>query len=241
VNTTNRLQNERNLARLGKLAAAQNNQADDLWLEWTIQRLQQATSLLRRRMKALGIPAVAPEPPTGSEVGLLTRYFGHRSAFWRAQKELGTALAANKGLSSEYLADMTMLNTRLAQSLSCDFRGIGFNGAPVKIEVAQQQIGKRLAAQRREKKLSQAALGETIGLSGKTIARIEGGKQRLSIVQLYFLARSLGISVADLIPRAVLVTSPEISPDQADQIQAAWPAFNQALEELKEGKRKLPE
>ncbi len=91
-------------------------------------------------------------------------------------------------------------------------------------------IGRNIAAKRREKGLAQAALGGMVGLSGKSIARIEGGKQRLSLAILYLIARALGVPATSFIPEELLYRSPGYTLEQAERILEAIPEFTLAVE-----------
>lgn len=61
-------------------------------------------------------------------------------------------------------------------------------------------LGKRLAEERRKKKITQAALAGVVGLSRTSITNIEKGRQFVQVYTLVRLAQALGRSVLDLLP-----------------------------------------
>ncbi len=62
-----------------------------------------------------------------------------------------------------------------------------------------EELGRRIRAARGGK-LTQAALGASVGLSRTAITNIECGRQRLLVDQLVDIASAIGISPADLLP-----------------------------------------
>jgi transcriptional regulator with XRE-family HTH domain len=67
------------------------------------------------------------------------------------------------------------------------------------VPVARRAIGDRIRAARTERKLSQEALAEAIGLDRKTINRIEQGAYATSIDHLLLIAHALDTPLADLV------------------------------------------
>lgn len=61
-------------------------------------------------------------------------------------------------------------------------------------------IGKKIAAQRQEKNLSQAELAELVTLSRGSIANIEKGRQQAPLHVLWEIAENLNISIEKIIP-----------------------------------------
>jgi transcriptional regulator with XRE-family HTH domain len=62
-------------------------------------------------------------------------------------------------------------------------------------------IGTNLAARRRELRLKQAEVAESIGLTRASLANIESGRQKLMLHQVYRLAKALQVaSITDLVP-----------------------------------------
>jgi transcriptional regulator with XRE-family HTH domain len=70
---------------------------------------------------------------------------------------------------------------------------------PAWVPVARRAIGDRIRAARTERKLSQEALAEAIGLDRKTINRIEQGAYATSIDHLLLIAHALDTPLADLV------------------------------------------
>lgn len=60
-------------------------------------------------------------------------------------------------------------------------------------------FGKRLADLRKERGLTQAELGEQIGVNQTAIGSYEIGRRRIPLSQVAPLAKSLGVSVAELV------------------------------------------
>lgn len=60
-------------------------------------------------------------------------------------------------------------------------------------------LGKRLRALREERGLSQQALGQTAGLTGKFVGEVERGEKSCSIDSLYRMARVLRVPMATLV------------------------------------------
>lgn len=61
-------------------------------------------------------------------------------------------------------------------------------------------IGERLRAARNRAGLTQAELGEALGLSRTAVTNIEAGKQSITVDALLGAARRLGCDLADLLP-----------------------------------------
>lgn len=64
-----------------------------------------------------------------------------------------------------------------------------------------QELGKRVAAARRARNLSQETLAEELGLSPGYLRRVEGGKENLTIGSIAKLAEALGLSPWDLLAK----------------------------------------
>ena len=68
------------------------------------------------------------------------------------------------------------------------------------------ELGRRVAARRKLIDVTQAEIGQRLGVSRASIANIEAGRQRLHVHQLYDLARALRLdSLADLLPLEIPV------------------------------------
>ena len=63
----------------------------------------------------------------------------------------------------------------------------------------QAKIGKFIAECRRNKGLTQAALGERLGVSNKTVSRWENGNYMPDIEMLQLLAKEFGVSMEELL------------------------------------------
>jgi transcriptional regulator with XRE-family HTH domain len=90
-----------------------------------------------------------------------------------------------------------------------------------------EELGRRIRAAR-EGKLTQAKLGELVGLSRTAITNIECGRQRLLVDQLVQIADAIGVSASTLLP-----------PDgvgrghQADAKMTAMPTVQQWITSVK--------
>jgi transcriptional regulator with XRE-family HTH domain len=67
------------------------------------------------------------------------------------------------------------------------------------VPVARRAIGDRIRAARIERKLSQEALAELVGLDRKTINRVEQGVHATSVDHLLLIAHALDTPLADLV------------------------------------------
>lgn len=63
-----------------------------------------------------------------------------------------------------------------------------------------EELGHRIQEARQDADINQAALADELGVSRATISKIEGGKQRVRLDQLYLIAYRLGIPVTELLP-----------------------------------------
>lgn len=63
-----------------------------------------------------------------------------------------------------------------------------------------QMVGEQLRRRRIDLGLSQADLGEAVGMLRTSIANIEAGRQRPPLHMLYRLCAALGLEVAEIIP-----------------------------------------
>lgn len=75
-----------------------------------------------------------------------------------------------------------------------------------------QEIGRRIQSERRQSKMSQSGLASRIGLTRTAIIKMEGGRQRIPVDQLYRIALSLRVTLNELLPDVgdVAHTSPEL-------------------------------
>ena len=61
------------------------------------------------------------------------------------------------------------------------------------------ELGKRIAARRKERGLTQAKIGELLGFTQPHIQAFESGRRRISVTELPKLAAILGTSVEELL------------------------------------------
>lgn len=66
-------------------------------------------------------------------------------------------------------------------------------------EAFSKTLGKRIAELRKEQGLTQAQLGEILGLSQQQVAHLEVGRRRVPVSLLPSLARALAVSIEELI------------------------------------------
>ncbi len=81
------------------------------------------------------------------------------------------------------------------------------------------KIGKRIKIQRRAKGLSQADLGEWLGVSFQQVQKYEKGVNRVCAVRLKEISRILDISTDDLLDGNVVETSGDVSEILAFMVQ----------------------
>jgi transcriptional regulator with XRE-family HTH domain len=68
-------------------------------------------------------------------------------------------------------------------------------------KVLYEAVGKAIAVRRKQLGLTQAKLGARVGLTRASIAKIEGGKQAILLLQVYLFAQALDFrKVVELIP-----------------------------------------
>lgn len=77
-----------------------------------------------------------------------------------------------------------------------------------------RELGRLIAAKRRDQNKTQEHLAEAVGLSRTSLVNIEKGGQRILAHTVFEIARELGISMAELIP-----TTPVTRP--VERIEAA--------------------
>ena len=63
----------------------------------------------------------------------------------------------------------------------------------------QESIGKLIASLRRERNMTQEALGDKIGVTNKTVSRWENGNYMPDIEMLQLLSKEFGISIDELL------------------------------------------
>ncbi|MEI9947712.1 MAG: ImmA/IrrE family metallo-endopeptidase [Pseudomonadota bacterium] len=98
--------------------------------------------------------------------------------------------------------------------------------------ISSQQLGERLADARKRSKLTQAQVGERLGVSRTTVVAIEKGERRPSNAELLQLSDIVGASVHDLL-RESLVRA-EVSPRFRMSMTAPEaPGIQEAVERLR--------
>ena len=68
-------------------------------------------------------------------------------------------------------------------------------------------IGEKIKVIREEKKISQFSLACTLGISQAAYSKIELGKTEVKVKHLYMIAIALKLSVTDLLPETIPLTS----------------------------------
>jgi transcriptional regulator with XRE-family HTH domain len=64
-----------------------------------------------------------------------------------------------------------------------------------------RELGRRLHTARKEKRISQEAIGNAAGLTRSSIANIEKGRQPVQVHALCRMAAAIGIEITELIPK----------------------------------------
>lgn len=75
-----------------------------------------------------------------------------------------------------------------------------------------KEIGKRLKAKRKEKKLTQADLAKAAGVLRTSITNLEAGKQKVPLPVVYELCVVLGIDIGALLPSIDHVLNQKTAP-----------------------------
>lgn len=113
--------------------------------------------------------------------------------------------------------------------------------------ISQAELGRRIAAARASRGLSQAELAEALGLTQSAISRIESGDRAVDSLELAALARHLGVSILDLLeeqplPDEILELSARLETartpgavDQAYQRLLYFVRFDRLLDDLGAG------
>ena len=74
-----------------------------------------------------------------------------------------------------------------------------------------QELGQRIAAFRKAQEITQVQLAEILGISQQTVAHYEVGRLRISVELLTVLAKTLSVSIEEIIeaptPNSSTVTS----------------------------------
>ena len=86
-----------------------------------------------------------------------------------------------------------------------------------------QAMGKRIAQFRKERDLTQQQLAELLGISQQTLAHYEVGRLRVAVAMLPVLAKTLSVSVEELINEESTTSKPKRGPA---------PRFQQQLEQI---------
>jgi transcriptional regulator with XRE-family HTH domain len=78
------------------------------------------------------------------------------------------------------------------------------SSAVVEDDEIYHELGRRIAARRSFLRITQAEVGERMGVSRASVANIEAGRQKLQVHQLYAIARALGFGdLSDILPTKV--------------------------------------
>ncbi len=87
-----------------------------------------------------------------------------------------------------------------------------------------RELGQRIARFRKAQELTQVQLAEKLGIAQQTMAHYEGGSLRISVSLLKAVARTLDVSVEDLLDESTPAANKKRGPSsrlqqQIDQIQ----------------------
>jgi transcriptional regulator with XRE-family HTH domain len=93
------------------------------------------------------------------------------------------------------------------------------DGGPGPIEPIYTELGKRLAALRKERGLTQESLSDRAGVSANYLARTEGGYHRPNLARLEGIAEALDVSVAALFSNRVAAPPASISPSLLAELE----------------------
>jgi transcriptional regulator with XRE-family HTH domain len=83
---------------------------------------------------------------------------------------------------------------------------------PDDIEPIYTELGRRVAALRKERGLTQESLSDRAGVSANYLARTEGGYHRPNLARLEGIAEALDVSVASLFTNRPVPTSSAVLP-----------------------------
>lgn len=98
--------------------------------------------------------------------------------------------------------------------------------------ISAQQLGARLADARKQKKLTQAQVADTLGIARTTLVAIEKGERPASKVELFKLATVLETSLNDLLRETAVLS--EVAPRFRSAFQARGPSeLDVAVDRLK--------
>jgi transcriptional regulator with XRE-family HTH domain len=75
------------------------------------------------------------------------------------------------------------------------------NASPRSINAVDIYIGARMRERRLALNLSQAGLGEMLGVSFQQVQKYEGGKNRVSAARLFEICRILNLSLSSMFER----------------------------------------
>ena len=96
-------------------------------------------------------------------------------------------------------------------------------------------LGTRIAQRRKAQELTQAELGELVGVTQQQIASFETGRRRMPISTLPLLAKALGVSIEELVGEAPKPgkrgSAPKLQ-QQLEQLQALPRAKQRLVSEV---------
>ena len=101
------------------------------------------------------------------------------------------------------------------------------------------ELGAKIASVRNDKDISQEVLAEFLKLSRPSIANIEKGRQRPSIITLALIANYLKVSVAELIPSISNIDIDDLDlrgADVREEDQTTKESLNSFLQGLRKNK-----
>ncbi len=205
------------IAQIIQISRKENEKADRDYHAAQMTLLRGAQGALAKRAVDLGLSLAAIKPATtikAAQAQLLVI----RGQF--------LTLLAKAGLDLDGIAvdSLAMNNTMILRSLDLNFRSQPqnvsiFRQSSMTGKQFQDSVGRRIAKIREGKKSSQERLAKATGTTSATIARMENGKQRISITKLYAIAEALDVS-----PYVLLVgpmpPPPPVTEELLDQVQA---------------------
>lgn len=92
-------------------------------------------------------------------------------------------------------------------------------------ESLYSEVGRRIAAERNSKKITQARLGAIVSLTRTSITNIEKGRQKVLLHTLFDIAEALGVAPMELLPHTQQPADGNLDqrlPDGLSDAEQAW-------------------
>lgn len=99
--------------------------------------------------------------------------------------------------------------------------------------ISSQQLGERLARQRRQARLTQADVAQRLGVARTTVVSIEKGERRPSDDEVVRLAAILGVALHDLLRERVVAAEASPRFRVGDATRRDWPEIDTAVARLR--------